>query len=50
MPAVGPPTPGAPGTLTNDEIWNLVDYVLSLPYEPISQPPRQQRAVSRAAL
>lgn len=50
MPAVGPPTPGAPGTLTNDEIWNLVDYVMSLPYEPISQPPRQQRAVSRAAL
>jgi mono/diheme cytochrome c family protein len=50
MPAVGPPTPGAPGTLTNDEIWNLVDYVLSLPYEPMSQPPRQQRAVSRAAL
>jgi mono/diheme cytochrome c family protein len=50
MPAVGPPSPGAPGTLTNDEIWNLVDYVLSLPYEPISQPPRQQRHVSRAAL
>ncbi len=50
MPAVGPPTPGAPGTLTNDEIWNLVDYVMSLPYQPISQPPRQQRAVSRAAL
>ncbi len=50
MPAVGPPTPGAQGTLTSDEIWNLVDYVLSLPYEPISQPPRQQRAVSRAAL
>ncbi len=50
MPAAGPPTPGAPGTLSNDEIWNLVDYVLSLPYEPISEPPRQQRAVSRAAL
>lgn len=50
MPAVGPPTPGAPGTLTNDEIWNLVDYVLSLPYDPISQPPRQQQHVSRAAL
>ncbi len=50
MPAVGPPSPGAPGTLTNDEIWNLVDYVLSLPYEPISQPPRQQSHVSRAGL
>jgi len=50
MPAAGPPTPGAPGTLTSDEIWNLVDYVLSLPYEPISEPPRQQPHVSRAAL
>ncbi len=50
MPAAGPPTPGAPGTLSSDEIWNLVDYVLSLPYEPISEPPRPQHAVSRAAL
>jgi len=50
MPGVGPPSPGAPGTLTNDEIWNLVDYVLSLPYDPISSPPRQQQHVSRAAL
>jgi mono/diheme cytochrome c family protein len=50
MPAVGPPSPGAPGTLTPAEIWHLVDYVMSLPYEPISKPPRHQRAVSRAAL
>jgi mono/diheme cytochrome c family protein len=50
MPAVGPSAPGAQGTLTSDEIWNLVDYVLSLPYQPISQPPRQQPAVSRAQL
>ncbi len=50
MPAVGPATPGATGTLTSDEIWNLVDYVLSLPYEPISHPPRQQPAANRAAL
>jgi mono/diheme cytochrome c family protein len=49
MPAVGPPSPGAPGTLTSDEIWNLVDYVLSLPYQPITDMPRAQRAVSRAA-
>jgi mono/diheme cytochrome c family protein len=49
MPAVGPAAPGAKGTLSPDEIWNLVDYVLSLPYEPISQPPRHQRAVGRAA-
>ncbi|MEX0978557.1 MAG: c-type cytochrome [Pirellulales bacterium] len=48
MPAVGPAAPGAKGTMTPTEIWNLVDYVMSLPYEPISQPPRQQRAVSRA--
>ena len=33
MPGVGPATPGAKGTLEPDEIWNLVDYVLSLPYE-----------------
>ena len=43
MPGVGPATPGRQGTLTPDEIWNLVDYVLSLPYEPISKPPRQQQ-------
>jgi mono/diheme cytochrome c family protein len=43
MPAVGPASPGAKGTLEPDEIWNLVDYVMSLPYEPISQPPRQRR-------
>ncbi|MEX0678996.1 MAG: c-type cytochrome [Pirellulales bacterium] len=50
MPAVGPASPGAQGTLTPAEIWNLVDYVMSLPYQPISEPPRQQPAVSRAAL
>jgi len=44
MPGGGPATPGAQGTLSNTEIWNLVDYVLALPYEPLSQPPRQQRA------
>ncbi len=41
MPGVGPASPGAQGTLTSDEIWNLVDYVQSLPYEAISHPPRQ---------
>jgi mono/diheme cytochrome c family protein len=44
MPAVGPASQGAKGTMEPDEIWTLVDYVLSLPYEPISQPPRQQRS------
>lgn len=38
MPATGPASPGAKGTLTEPEMWNLVDYVLSLPYEPPSRP------------
>jgi mono/diheme cytochrome c family protein len=50
MPAVGPASPGGQGTMTSDEIWHLVDYVMSLPYQPISKPPREQRQVSRAAL
>ncbi len=44
MPAVGPASPGAKGTMEPDEIWSLVDYVLSLPYESISQPPHHQPA------
>jgi len=32
MPGGGPPTPGAKATLSDKEIWQLVDYVLSLPY------------------
>ena len=50
MPACRPAHAGCAGHAHHDEIWNLVDYVLSLPYDPISEPPRQQRAVSRAAL
>jgi mono/diheme cytochrome c family protein len=38
MPGVGGASAGAPGTLTEEEIWNIVDYVLSLPYEPTSNP------------
>ncbi|HVT28546.1 MAG TPA: cytochrome c [Lacipirellulaceae bacterium] len=38
MPASGPAAPGAPGTLTQEQIWQLVDYVQSLPFEPASQP------------
>jgi len=38
MPGSGGSGPGAQGTLTEEEIWNVVDYVLSLPYEPISGP------------
>ncbi len=40
MPGVGPASAGAKGTLTEAEIWNLVDYVLALPYETPSQPQR----------
>jgi mono/diheme cytochrome c family protein len=50
MPAVGPAAPGAQGTLTPGEIWNLVDYVKSLPYQPISEPPRQRPGMTRAGL
>jgi len=40
MPQLGPSTPGGQGTISDEDIWHLVDYVLSLPYEPVSQPPR----------
>ena len=39
MPGVGPATPGAKGTLSEEEIWQIVDYVQSLPFEPASEPP-----------
>jgi len=38
MPAGGPAAPGAQGTLTEEEMWQIVDYVRSLPFEPASQP------------
>ncbi len=47
MPGSGPASSDAQGTLTDAEIWNLVDYVLSLPYEAPSQP---QRALPANAL
>lgn len=37
MPGLGPASPGATGTLAEEEMWNIVDYVLSLPYESPSQ-------------
>lgn len=40
MPGGGPPTPGAKATLSDQEIWQLVDYVMSLPYDlPTHAPP-----------
>lgn len=48
MPGSGP-GPGKPeGTLTDEQIWHLVNYVRSLPYEPIPQPPRSEAVVYRA--
>lgn len=41
MPASGPAAEGAPGTLTQQEIWQLVDYVYSLPFEPASMPQKK---------
>jgi mono/diheme cytochrome c family protein len=41
MPASGPAAEGAPGTLTQQEIWQLVDYVYSLPFEPASLPQKK---------
>jgi mono/diheme cytochrome c family protein len=38
MPASGPATEGAQGTLTQEEIWQIVDYVQSLPYERVNRP------------
>jgi mono/diheme cytochrome c family protein len=49
MPASGPASEGAQGTLTQEEIWQIVDYVHSLPYEPINQaqrPPVNVEAVN----
>ena len=48
MPAGGPAAPGAQGTLTEQEIWQIVDYVQSLPFEPASRP--QQRPVNVEAV
>lgn len=36
MPATGP-SPGAPAVLQPEEIWNLVDYVRSLPFGELSE-------------
>ncbi len=44
MPGIGPAAPGAQGTLSQQEIWQIVDYVQSLPFEPSSQP--QKRPVN----
>jgi mono/diheme cytochrome c family protein len=50
MPGVGPASKGAVGPITPEEIWNLVDYVRSLPYESISKPQKQQKFTGREQL
>jgi mono/diheme cytochrome c family protein len=45
MPGVGPAQPGSQGTLTPEEIWDIVNYVRSLPFEPLSQPTATQHAL-----
>jgi mono/diheme cytochrome c family protein len=47
MPGAGQATPGAPG-LTPDEIWSVVHYLQSLPYEGANHPPRDATAAARA--
>ena len=39
MASTARPMPAAnKSALSNDDIWDLVNYVLSLPYEPVSRP------------
>jgi mono/diheme cytochrome c family protein len=41
MPGIGPAAAGAQGTLSQQEIWQIIDYVQSLPFEPASQPQKR---------
>jgi mono/diheme cytochrome c family protein len=36
-----------PKTLTKEDVWDLVNYVQSLPYEPLSQPPHFAPSLSK---
>jgi mono/diheme cytochrome c family protein len=38
MPASGPSDPGGQGTLTEQEMWQIVDYIMSMPFEAVSEP------------
>jgi mono/diheme cytochrome c family protein len=38
MPGGGPALAGAQGTLSDEEMWHIVDYVQSLAFEPASRP------------
>lgn len=50
MPGVGPSAPGLEGTLSPEEIWNLVDYLRAMPEEALSQPPKLPPALERERL
>jgi mono/diheme cytochrome c family protein len=46
----GAPMPETRATLSPQEIWQLVDYVRSLPFEPASRPPRIETKFERARM
>jgi mono/diheme cytochrome c family protein len=46
MPSMGQ-TPAKPSGLTPEEIWNLVHYVQSLPYDPMSENAAERPSVQR---
>jgi mono/diheme cytochrome c family protein len=41
MPAHGASAPGGTGPLSEQEMWQIIDYIGSLPFEPASQPQRR---------
>ena len=43
----GTPMPGSGSALTQEQIWQIVDYVLSLPYEPASRPQKKLTGADR---
>ena len=50
MPANAKTSPEATVGLSPEEIWNLVDYVRSLPFEPLSLPPAELVEMGRERL
>lgn len=46
----GTPMPSSKGTLTPEEMWNVVDYVRSLPYEEASRPRHMETSIERARM
>lgn len=45
MPAGGSASEGAQSTLSQEEVWQIVDYVHSLPFEATSRPPKRPENV-----